>query len=109
MLESITRESAPWGLAEAVHRQPEGNPVVRDLAEEGLIKEKEGRWRPTKETSLEMNIPEGLHDVIGKRLSRLSPECSPLLSLAAAWRPNSCCSASCSLVLRHTENYYRMK
>jgi tetratricopeptide (TPR) repeat protein len=88
MLESITRESVPWGLAEAVHRQTEGNPlfvqeVVRYLAEEGLITRKEGRWRPTKDTPLEMSIPEGLRDVIGKRLSLLSPECNQLLSVAS--------------------------
>jgi hypothetical protein len=88
MLESITRESIPWGLAEAVHRQTEGNPlfvqeVVRYLAEEGLIAPKEGRWRPTKDTPLEMSIPEGLRDVIGKRLSLLSPECNQLLAVAS--------------------------
>jgi hypothetical protein len=88
MLGSITREEIPWGLAEAVHRQTEGNPlfvqeVVRYLAEEGLISEKEGRWRPTKDTPLEMNIPEGLRDVIGKRLSLLSKECNQLLSIAS--------------------------
>jgi hypothetical protein len=88
MLESITRESVPWGLAEAVHRQTEGNPlfvqeVVRYLAEEGLIARKEGRWRPTRDTPLEMSIPEGLRDVIGKRLSLLSPECNQLLSVAS--------------------------
>jgi tetratricopeptide (TPR) repeat protein/archaellum biogenesis ATPase FlaH len=88
MLESITRESVPWGLAEAVHRQTEGNPlfvqeVVRYLAEEGLITQKEGRWRPTKDTPLEMNIPEGLRDVIGKRLSLISKECNQLLSVAS--------------------------
>jgi tetratricopeptide (TPR) repeat protein len=88
MLESITRESIPWGLAEAVHRQTEGNPlfvqeVVRYLAEEGLITQKEGRWRPAKDTPLEMNIPEGLRDVIGKRLSLLSKECNQLLSVAS--------------------------
>jgi predicted ATPase len=88
MLESITRESVPWGLAEAVHRQTEGNPlfvqeVIRYLAEEGLITRKEGRWRPTKDTPLEMSIPEGLRDVIGKRLSLLSPECNKLLSVAS--------------------------
>jgi len=88
MLESITRESVPWGLAEAVHRQTEGNPlfvqeVIRYLAEEGLITRKEGRWRPTKDTPLEMNIPEGLRDVIGKRLSLLSPECNQLLAVAS--------------------------
>jgi len=88
MLESITRESVPWGLAEAVHRQTEGNPlfvqeVVRYLAEEGLITRKEGGWRPTRDTPLEMSIPEGLRDVIGKRLSLLSPECNQLLSVAS--------------------------
>jgi pentatricopeptide repeat protein len=88
MLESITRESIPWGLAEAVHRQTEGNPlfvqeVVRYLVEEGLITRKEGGWRPTRDTPLEMSIPEGLRDVIGKRLSLLSPECNQLLSVAS--------------------------
>jgi tetratricopeptide (TPR) repeat protein len=88
MVETITRESVPWGLAEAVHRQTEGNPlfvqeVVRYLAEEGLIAQKEGRWRPTRDTPLEMSIPEGLRDVIGKRLSLLTPECNQLLSVAS--------------------------
>jgi tetratricopeptide (TPR) repeat protein len=88
MLESITRESVPWGLAEAVHRQTEGNPlfvqeVVRYLAEEGLITQKEGRWRPAKDTPLEMSIPEGLRDVIGKRLSLISKQCNQLLSVAS--------------------------
>ncbi|MDH4067998.1 MAG: protein kinase, partial [Dehalococcoidia bacterium] len=88
MLESISRQSVPWGLAQAVHRQTEGNPlfvqeVVRYLAQEGLIARKEGRWRPTGETPLEMSIPEGLRDVIGRRLSLLSPECNQLLSMAS--------------------------
>ena len=88
MLENITRQDVPWGLAEAVHRQTEGNPlfvqeVVRYLAEEGLITREQGRWRATRDTPLEMSIPEGLRDVIGKRLTRLSAECNRLLSVAA--------------------------
>lgn len=88
MLESITRESVPWGLAEAVHRQTEGNPlfvqeVVRYLVEEGLIARKEGSWRSTRDTPLEMSIPEGLRDVIGKRLSLLTTECNQLLTVAS--------------------------
>jgi len=88
MMESITRESVPWGLAEAVHRQTEGNPlfvqeVIRYLAEEGLLARKDGQWRPTKDTPLEMTIPEGLRDVIGKRLSLLTPECNQLLAVAS--------------------------
>jgi serine/threonine protein kinase/tetratricopeptide (TPR) repeat protein len=88
MMESITRENVPWGLAEAVHRQTEGNPlfvqeVVRYLAEDGLIARKEGQWHPTRDTPLEMSIPEGLRDVIGKRLSLLTTECNRLLSVAS--------------------------
>jgi tetratricopeptide (TPR) repeat protein len=88
MLESISRQSVPWGLAEVVHRQTEGNPlfvqeVVRYVTEEGLITRKEGRWRLTRDTPLEMSIPEGLRDVIGKRLSLLSPGCNQLLSVAS--------------------------
>jgi predicted ATPase len=88
MMESITRESVPWGLAQAVHRQTEGNPlfvqeVVRYLAEERIITRKEGRWQATKDTPLEMTIPEGLRDVIGKRLSFLTPECNQLLAIAS--------------------------
>jgi tetratricopeptide (TPR) repeat protein len=88
MMESITRESVPWGLAQAVHRQTEGNPlfvqeVIRYLVEEGLLARKEGRWQPTRDTPLEMSIPEGLRDVIGKRLSLLSPGCNQLLAVAS--------------------------
>jgi predicted ATPase len=83
MLESITGESVPWGLAEAVHRQTEGNPlfvqeVVRYLNEEGLMKRGGGQWQGKSVTQLAMSIPEGLRDVIGKRLSLMSKECNQL-------------------------------
>jgi serine/threonine protein kinase len=88
MMETICGHAVPWSLAEAVHRQTEGNPlfvqeVIRYLAEEGLISRKEGQWRPTRDTPLEICIPEGLRDVIGKRLSLLSPECNQLLTVAS--------------------------
>jgi tetratricopeptide (TPR) repeat protein len=88
MLENITRESIPWSLAETVHRQTEGNPlfvqeVIRYLNEVGLISKGLERREGKIETPLEMNIPEGLRDVIGKRLSLLTKECNNLLSVAA--------------------------
>lgn len=88
MLGAITNQDISWSFAEAVHRQTEGNPlfvqeVVRYLADEGLIKREGGRWRQTGPAPLEMSIPEGLRDVIGKRLSRLSPGCNRALSIAA--------------------------
>jgi tetratricopeptide (TPR) repeat protein len=88
MLSGIAGQDVPWGLAEAVHRQTEGNPlfvqeVVRYLAEEGIIEREEGRWRAKSDTPVEMRIPDGLRDVIGKRLSGLSESCNKALSVAA--------------------------
>ena len=88
MLESLTQETIPVGLAEAVHRQTEGNPlfvqeVVRYLTEEKLLTRESGRLSTSGDTALEMSIPEGLRDVIGKRLSNLSQECNELLSVAS--------------------------
>jgi tetratricopeptide (TPR) repeat protein len=88
MLSSIAGQEVPWGLAEAVHRQTEGNPlfvqeVVRYLVEDGVITREEGRWRAKSDTPVEMRIPDGLRDVIGKRLSGLSEGCGKVLSVAA--------------------------
>jgi hypothetical protein len=88
MLSGIAGQDVPWGLAEAVHRQTEGNPlfvqeVVRYLAEEGVIEREKGRWRARSDTPVEMRIPDGLRDVIGKRLSGLSESCNKVLSVAA--------------------------
>ncbi len=88
MLGAITGQAMSWGFAEAVHRQTEGNPlfvqeVIRYLADEGLIQHEGGHWQRAGSTPLEMAIPEGLRDVIGKRLSRLSNECNRVLAVAA--------------------------
>jgi len=88
MLSGISGQDVRWELAEAVHRQTEGNPlfvqeVLRYLVEEGLITREGGRWRASGDTPLAVSIPEGLRDVIGKRLSRLSPDCNRLLAIAA--------------------------
>jgi hypothetical protein len=88
MLVGITQEEVPMALAEAVHRQTEGNPlfvqeVVRYLSEQKLLVRASGKIATTGHTPMEMNIPEGLRDVIGKRLSALTPECNQLLSAAA--------------------------
>ncbi|OGP50632.1 MAG: hypothetical protein A2Y79_07030 [Deltaproteobacteria bacterium RBG_13_43_22] len=88
MLSSIAGQEVPWGLAEVVHRQTEGNPlfvqeVVRYLAEEGVITREQGRWQAKGDTPVEMRIPDGLRDVIGKRLSSLSESCNKVLAVAA--------------------------
>ena len=88
MLAGITREEIPVTIAETIHRQTEGNPlftqeVIRYLIEENLLTYGEGRRPLAEDTTLEISIPEGLRDVIGKRLTLLTTECNHLLSVAA--------------------------
>ena len=88
MIKIIGGQEISWAFAEAIHRQTEGNPlfiqeVLRYVVEEGMVTRQGGRWQQTGDTPLEMSIPEGLRDVIGRRLSRLGPEANRLLSIAA--------------------------
>jgi tetratricopeptide (TPR) repeat protein len=83
MLAAITGRTVPGSLAEAIHRQTEGNPlfvqeVVRYLVEEGHL----GHGAASA-TAVGMSIPVGLRDVIGRRMARLSPECNRVLAIAA--------------------------
>ena len=74
----------PSGMVEAVHRQTEGNPlfvteVVRLLVqEEELPQEKAGQ-----RDSWSVRIPEGVREVIGRRLDRLSERCNESLTIAS--------------------------
>ena len=76
--------SPPKGMVEAVHRQTEGNPlfvteVVRLLVQEGeLSQEKIGN-----RDSWSVRIPEGVREVIGRRLDRLSERCNETLTIAS--------------------------
>jgi class 3 adenylate cyclase/DNA-binding CsgD family transcriptional regulator len=74
-------------LARAIHEETEGNPffvleVLRHLAETGGISQEEGHWT-TRRPIEELGIPEGVRDVVGRRLSRLSEPANELLAAAA--------------------------
>lgn len=74
-------------LATAIHEETEGNPffvkeVLRHLAETGAVYRREGRWVTGLPTE-ELGIPEGVRDVVGRRLSRLSGTANDVLRLAA--------------------------
>ena len=86
MMTSISRDDVPWSLSETVYRQTEGNPlfvqeVLRYLVEQGYFARGDGQSK--RDTPPEMALPEGLKDVIGKRLSGLSDQCQSVLSVAA--------------------------
>ena len=70
------------GLIAALHAETEGNPlflgeVVRLLAAEGRLAEVDAR------TLWTLGIPQGVREVIGRRLGRLSAECIRVLTLAS--------------------------
>jgi class 3 adenylate cyclase/tetratricopeptide (TPR) repeat protein len=74
-------------FAEVVQRETSGNPfflgeVLRHLAETGALYERDGRWvsdlRPE-----EAGIPEGIREVVGRRLSRLGEDVETVLRSAA--------------------------
>jgi tetratricopeptide (TPR) repeat protein len=89
MYELVRGNEVPWSQAEYVHRQTEGNPlfiqeVLRYLIEEGLVVREGGRYVPRGVSpDATLAIPEGLREVVGKRLSRLGEQANHLLSLAA--------------------------
>jgi hypothetical protein len=74
-------------LACAIYAETEGNPffvseVLRHLIETGGVKQENGRWVTTQPIET-LGIPEGVRDVVGQRLSRLSESANEALSLAA--------------------------
>jgi tetratricopeptide (TPR) repeat protein len=88
MMTNIRGQDVPLSRAELIHRQTEGNPlfvqeVLRYLVEEGITVRRDGRYALANPDQPEAGIPEGLRDVIGKRLNRLSAETNRTLSIAA--------------------------
>jgi class 3 adenylate cyclase len=74
-------------LARVLHAETEGNPffvseVLRYLIETGGVLQEDGRWVTTQPIET-LGIPEGVRDVVGQRLSRLSESANEALSLAA--------------------------
>lgn len=88
MMNAISGQEVRRSTVEAAFNQTEGNPLfvqelIRYLAESGIVTRQQGKWRQSGKASLEMSIPEGLRDVIGKRLSSLSDSCNRVLSIAS--------------------------
>jgi class 3 adenylate cyclase len=74
-------------LARAIHAETEGNPffvheVLRHLAETAAIEQREGSWTTGLPID-ELGIPEGVRDVVGRRVARLSEAADRLLRVAA--------------------------
>lgn len=79
IVQTTVGEIFPSTLIRAVHQHTEGNPlfvveVARVLAEE---------LATSRSTKVQIRIPDGVREAIGRRLNRLSPQCNELLSAAS--------------------------
>jgi class 3 adenylate cyclase/tetratricopeptide (TPR) repeat protein len=74
-------------LVGAVWDETDGSPffvaeVLRHLTESGAVVQRDGRWITVVPVE-DLGIPEGVRDVVGRRLSRLSEEANRALAVAA--------------------------
>ena len=74
-------------LAQIIHSETSGNPffvreVIRYLIETGGIAQRGGRWG-TRLPLEKFGVPEGVREVVGRRLARLSAESNRVLRVAA--------------------------
>lgn len=79
-------------LSDAIHRETSGNPffvaeVLNHLAESGAVYQgADGRW--TSDFAVEdLGLPEGVRDVVGRRLSRLSAAANQAFAVGAVAGP----------------------
>lgn len=80
----VVGATPPAWLSSAIHEQTDGNPlfvreVVRFLGDQGYF----AKLDATTAKPTAIRLPEGVRDVIGRRLNRLSANCNEVLALAA--------------------------
>ena len=87
MLAALSSQKPPPSLARVVFAETEGNPffveeVFRHLEEEGKLFDETGKFRPGLRVD-QLQVPEGVRLVLGRRLERLSDDARRILATAA--------------------------
>ena len=87
LLAILAAEPPPESLVKVIYGETEGNPffveeVFSHLSEEGKLFDQDGHWKPGLKAD-ELEVPEGVRLVIGRRLERLSSQTPKILSAAA--------------------------
>ena len=87
MLAALSGRQPPASLARVVFEETEGNPffveeVFRHLAEEGKLFDETGKFRPGLRVD-QLQVPEGVRLVLGRRLDRLGADARRVLTAAA--------------------------
>ena len=87
MLAAMSGHAPPPSLARAIFEETEGNPffveeIFQHLSEEGKLMDPTGVWNTNLRVD-QLQVPEGVRLVIGRRLERLSEESRRVLMTAA--------------------------
>lgn len=87
MIEALAGRTPPPAVVRVVHDETEGNPffvmeVFRHLAEEGRLFDVHGEFRTDLAVD-ELDVPESVRLVVGRRLERLGPDSQKALAAAA--------------------------
>jgi tetratricopeptide (TPR) repeat protein len=87
LLDAHAGRPAPVALVEAIFSETEGNPffvdeVFRHLVEEGRVFDDRGEFRPGVEID-ELDVPESVRLVVGRRIERLGAEAQRVLAAGA--------------------------
>ncbi len=85
LLERLSGHDVPPEFARLLASETDGNPfflreTLLHLVDEGRLREENGVWVAAPG---DLGIPAGVRDVIGRRLSRLSPDANKLLTAGA--------------------------
>jgi class 3 adenylate cyclase/tetratricopeptide (TPR) repeat protein len=90
LLDSMAEHDVPGEVVNAIATETDGNPffireVLRLLIEEGKLRRgPDGRWSATLSVS-DLGIPEGVREVVARRVARLSTSANLLLRTACAF------------------------
>ena len=90
-LAALGGSAPPEALVDTIYHETEGNPffvqeVFRHLNEEGRLFDEAGQWRADLSAE-ELDVPEGVRLVVGRRLERVSEGCRKVLTTASVIGP----------------------
>ncbi len=88
VLQQPLEEPRLLALAEAIHKESDGNPyfveeIVRHLIDSGALYQQGGRWLTDAREGEELGIPSGIREAVARRLASLCSETRELLTTAA--------------------------
>jgi class 3 adenylate cyclase len=89
LMTTLGEQEVPAEFVRAIYQETEGNPlfveeILKHLVEEGKLSLEGGQWVSSTGDMPQLDIPEGIRDIVRRRLSRLSEDCRGILTLASA-------------------------